>query len=175
MGALGVRFWSKVSKGDYCWQWEAAKTPKGYGVFVHEGKAQLAHRLVLENGGLSVEGKVVRHSCDNPSCVRPSHLRLGSYQDNSDDMVSKGRQAKGTDIPQSKLQESHVSEIKWLLSNTGAPQQWIADRYGINQSVVSRIKRGLAWSHVTVELIPESVVGSDGRLIPWSPAKKEAK
>lgn len=91
---LAERFWAKVDKSGNCWTWTAFKNPKGYGLMGHvqaDGN-QMAHRVswVMANGEIPA-GMLVLHRCDNPSCVRPDHLFLGTAQDNADDMMRKGR------------------------------------------------------------------------------------
>jgi len=90
------RFWSKVSKSDKCWEWTAAKTGHGYGIFQFEGKLQKAHRVawVLAMGPIP-GGMFVLHRCDNPLCVRLTHLFLGTQQDNVLDAMRKGRYRGG--------------------------------------------------------------------------------
>jgi hypothetical protein len=80
-----------------CWLWTAQRNAKGYGVFSVRGRPRLAHRVAwsLENAGEAPRDRLVCHRCDNPRCVRASHLFLGTAQDNTDDMVAKGRQARG--------------------------------------------------------------------------------
>lgn len=91
---LEERFWEKVEKTDTCWIWRGATNSRGYGVIQLNKKAQYAHRVVLELVGTPVStGLIVCHRCDNPPCVRPDHLFIGTVQDNSDDMKAKGRQA----------------------------------------------------------------------------------
>lgn len=69
------RFWSKVSKGDGCWEWLSAKTTKGYGMFWFGGKSLLAHRVAYElEVGTIPDGFELDHSCHNHSCVNPAHL-----------------------------------------------------------------------------------------------------
>lgn len=96
--SLEDRFWSKVKKTDGCWEWQASKDKKGYGCFRVGGRIEYAHRVAysLANGiELLWEGydsqSSVRHSCDNPACVNPSHLLLGTHTDNMRDCVSRGR------------------------------------------------------------------------------------
>ena len=89
------RFWSYVNKGDGCWEWTASRSGKGYGVFFHlgfSGRRTSAHRFSWElHNGPVPAGLHVLHHCDNPSCVRPDHLWLGTQSDNSKDMWNKGR------------------------------------------------------------------------------------
>ena len=99
------RFWSKVdTKGsNECWEWQAAKHRQGYGIFKFDNKIQLAHRIswLLANTEIP-QGMVVMHKCDNPSCVNPDHLCLGTQKDNIRDMRTKGRgnNQKKTHCPQ---------------------------------------------------------------------------
>lgn len=89
------RLWEKVDKAGDCWVWTAGRNPKGYGRIGRGGRGEgvvLAHRAVWElaNGPVP-EGLFVLHRCDNPPCVRPNHLFLGTKADNNQDMASKGR------------------------------------------------------------------------------------
>ena len=92
-----VRFWEKVEITETCWNWTRAKRSRGYGAF---GVRRLnrvfdAHRLSWEfSYGPIPPGLFVCHHCDNPACVRPDHLFIGTHQDNMDDMKSKGRQGE---------------------------------------------------------------------------------
>lgn len=88
------RFWSKVNKSDGCWMWTTGKNRSGYGMFKANKKMFISSRLSyqLQNGEIP-KGMFVCHKCDNPSCVNPDYLFLGTPQDNVDDMIAKGRQA----------------------------------------------------------------------------------
>jgi hypothetical protein len=94
------RFFAKVNKTESCWLWTAGNLgPFGYGGFSVKGHAKLAHRVswVIHRGSIS-EGMCVLHNCpggDNPRCVNPDHLWLGTNRENSDDMVAKGRSTTG--------------------------------------------------------------------------------
>jgi hypothetical protein len=100
-----------------CWEWIGGKDRWGYGRFGINGRPTLAHRFMYElEIGVIPEGMLVLHECDNPACVNPDHLKLGTYKDNSDDKVKKDRQPKGEKNGKSKLTEYDVEEIRnlWL-------------------------------------------------------------
>lgn len=124
-----------------CWVWTKSKTSKGYGRMNVDGKTVRAHRLAwkLYNGRIG-KGKCVLHKCDNPSCVNPDHLFLGTNSDNTRDMMEKQRYF-------GKLKVKEVSEIKKLLKTH--TQVELADKYNVSQSAISSIKTGRNWSHVT--------------------------
>lgn len=92
---LEERFWSKVNQSDECWTWTASKDDKGYGKIGLPGRKGwgFAHRVSysLEHGVELTPDQKVLHRCDNPPCVRPDHLFLGTAADNAADMVAKGR------------------------------------------------------------------------------------
>jgi hypothetical protein len=121
----------------------------GYGYFGFDGRIQLAHRVsYLINIGDIPEGYCVCHKCDNPSCVRPEHLFVGTQTDNIADMVSKKRLCRGSGKKESKLTECEVLEIRSRYSNGVVSQKYLADKYGVNASVISRIVNNKAWFHV---------------------------
>ena len=142
------RFWSKVRKTDSCWVWQAAKSKAGYGYFRVGDKMQLAHRFVMGLPGAGVSPEIcVCHHCDNPSCVRPDHLFLGTHADNVQDKIAKGRGQKGSAMGKAKLSESDIPRIRDML-RCGAEQKVIALWFYVCRETVSQIKRGIIWRHV---------------------------
>lgn len=149
------KFWLFVdrSSDDKCWLWNGRQYSNGYGCFRLFGKDYLAHRLSLYlTDDVRAGGMVVMHSCDNPQCVNPSHLSIGTHRDNVLDMMAKGRNVvtRGSKAHQAFLTEGQAAEIKWLANRTPLKNQEVADMYDVpNVNTVSRIKNGSRWGHVT--------------------------
>jgi len=152
-----IRFWRFVSKGDpnECWVWTGFRYKKGlaYGQF-EEGtsppmrRTVRAHRYswVLHNGEIP-SGMQVLHRCDNPGCVNPNHLFLGTQKQNIEDMVRKGRASMGEKAGGAKLTSDQVIEIR-SLHKSGVKQNVIARQFGMGKMEISRIVRRLRWAHI---------------------------
>ena len=130
---------------------------KGYSS-KHYKNAQVGrHRLAYcEANSVSVEsikGKVIRHTCDNPRCINPEHLLLGTYQDNTNDMLSRGRQAKGENSGVFKLTEDNVRYIReyYIPRCREFGGAALGRKFGVHQSVVSRILNGTTWAYMERE------------------------
>ena len=155
MADVSSRFWSKVAIGapEDCWEWKAGRFTFGYGQFYVDGKNRTAHRVAWElthgpvDGDGSYHGSCVCHSCDNPACVNPHHLFLGSAADNNTDRSAKGRSASGAKSPNAKINDDMVRRIRERLS-AGITQDSIAREVGISQSAVSLVKLGRTWRSV---------------------------
>ena len=128
-----------------CWLWGAAVDSFGYGQFFHKGKMIGAHRFSFENKtGIQPGEMHVLHKCNNPHCVNPSHLYLGTNQQNASDKVRAGRQSKGETHKCSKLTETEVLEI---FSAIGTYEE-IAKRFGVSRSLVGQIKIKKKWAYL---------------------------
>jgi hypothetical protein len=149
------RFWPKADVGhsDDCWEWQAARDELGYGFFRMTSGENMwkAHRAawVLIHG-LIPPGLIVCHHCDNPPCVNPSHLFLGTPQDNVDDRVRKGRSSRlishfGETSPKAKLTAAQVAEIRERYSAGGVYQRELGEEFGVDQTQIGRIVRGVRW------------------------------
>jgi len=146
---LSDRFLSKTNRVGDCLEWQARKNRHGYGTFKMGGKSWLAHRaswLILK--GQDPKDLKVLHKCDNPACVDPDHLFLGTQAENVVDMVSKDRHIKGEAVENSKLVEADVAEIR-RLARVGWRQKDIAEEFGVSRPCISRLLSGKTWKHVT--------------------------
>lgn len=140
------RFWFKVDvqSDDDCWVWLGAKQD-GYGVFGVDKKVIFSHRYswILHNNKEIPVGSVIRHQCDNPSCVNPNHLLLGTQKDNVDDMITRNRRVykKGESHPNAKLNQEQVDIIRATTESSRA----LALKYGVNKSTIKRIRNKNLW------------------------------
>jgi hypothetical protein len=122
-----------------CWPWLGPLNTDGYGdMNIARASTRQAHRFAyLTFVGPIAEGLVVCHHCDNPRCVRPSHLFLGTQGDNIADKVSKGRQARGSRNGASKLTDEQYAEIEHRAA-AGEPQNALAAEFGVTPQAVSQ-------------------------------------
>lgn len=124
-----------------CWLWTGAKAKNGYGSVTHNGRRQSAHKATYEELiGNVPDGNVVMHTCDRKSCVNPAHMRVGSYAENTADMVLKGRQG----VRQRKLSQEDVDAVRSMCAS-GLSQQLVASLYGVSQTCVSQIVRRITY------------------------------
>lgn len=137
------RFFAKVKVTDTCWEWLGSKW-RGYGRLTVNGIPKKAHRFMWEMTHGSIPSDMhVLHSCDNPACVNPAHLFLGTHQDNMKDKIKKGRSNKGAKNGHAKLTASDVAKIKEL--NGSITQKEISQIFSVSQVQISRIVTGKRW------------------------------
>ena len=178
---LPDRFWSKVNPAGpvpphcpeigQCWVWTAGCNPDGYGHCTVGSRTDGTRRMVLSHRHLYAalvmpipEGQLVCHHCDNPPCVRPGHLFLGTNADNQLDMTRKGRRnaargerngsvthpesrPRGERIGKAKLTEAEVLEIR-ALARQGLSLRAIARQFRVGNTTVWQIIRRVTWRHV---------------------------
>lgn len=169
------RFWEKVNKDGPvperqpelgpCWIWTGSKRNKGYGAFVFSSGSEVvqgrAHRYSwqIHNGPIP-DALSVLHKCDNPPCVNPDHLFLGTIADNNRDILEKGRHVRagtygpgqykrGTAHHAAKLTEELVKEIRELHATGRWSYSQLGARFGINRSAAYKIVKRLHWKQVT--------------------------
>lgn len=145
------RFWDNTRWNGECLEWTGPRNYAGYGVFYHEDKGKLAHRVAYElaHGSLS-EDACVLHRCDSPPCIRPVHLFEGTREDNIFDMIGKGRSRHpvGEGHYRATLTEAEVRAIRAEHTARRSPRA-IADERGLHRSTAQRIVARTAWRHVT--------------------------
>ncbi len=169
------RFWRRVQKTDTCWLWTGPKLPKGYGRLGSGGDSapvKLAHRYSWElHFGDIPDDREVCHTCDNPSCVKPEHLWLGTHAENQQDMSRKGRSGatrhperlprgdahglrkhpesilRGARNPRARLTEDQVRMIRQLHAE-GIAVDDLATRYEIHRVTVEGIIQRKSWRHI---------------------------
>lgn len=142
------RFFSRIEydTNGGCWLWSRKLDPDGYGWFVM-GSEQRAHRSSWQLfKGEIPHGLAVCHRCDVRACVNPTHLFLGTSQDNNRDRHDKGRTACGERLKHAILTESMVSDIR-IQRASGASVKVIADRYGVRAATIYDITSGRSWAH----------------------------
>lgn len=163
------RFWRRVDKENglvhpvdgKCWTWVSYRgaKPKRYGSFFRNGALTGAHRASYEmHVGPVPPGLFVLHRCDNPPCVRPSHLFVGTVKDNGEDMARKGRSVKGRKVPSigrpgelnvhSKIRNQDVLRIRELHAEHGVSSRSLAKQFGICKSSVNYIIRRESWTNI---------------------------
>lgn len=147
---LAHRFWPKVQKTEKCWIWTGPVNLKGYGDLRTRNRLKdghlLAHRVSWElHNGPIPEGIEVCHKCDNPPCVRPDHLFLGTHLDNLADAAKKGRMHPGEKHGMHKLTLQGVIEIRKRF-RSGELQSCLAEEFGVAQCTISVIVNGKSWN-----------------------------
>lgn len=148
------RFYEKirVDKETGCQEWIAALNSDGYGKFGIDGSWVLAHRFswTLVYGSIPC-GMLILHKCNNPKCVNPSHLYVGTDADNARDMLEADPYCRsGEANNRAKLSNSNVIEIRRLLSE-GVMQKDIAPIFGVHSGSISKIANGKIWNHIQEE------------------------
>jgi hypothetical protein len=142
------RFEKNFTVTPSCWVWNLS-TRKGYGRFRSNGKKVTASRFSYELYiGEIGDGMKVCHKCDNPSCVNPDHLFIGTQIENMNDMVSKNRHIDGKKRGHENGNAKLIPEQVLAIRSDQRSQSKIAIEYGVGQALVSKIKLGKLWRHL---------------------------
>lgn len=148
------RLFSKVKvRRNGCWEWTGALSNKGYGRFRIGKKLYLPHRVVYElTYGKIDKDKEICHKCDNPLCVNPTHLFMGTHSDNMKDCFKKGRlvipinNRKGEQVGNSKLKDADILKIREL--DKTMYRKDIAKLYDVHGTQISRCLNGISFKHI---------------------------
>lgn len=149
--APATTFWFNVQRTDKCWIWTGTKHKLGYGQFCVGKKTWKTHRLSwLLNNGFLPETMDVLHTCDNPPCVNPEHLWIGTHSENMRDMIGKGRRvyAVGSKAPRAKLTEEGVLSIRKLYKRSNFTFADLADLFKVSRSTIQHILHRKTWKHI---------------------------
>lgn len=159
-----INFWPYVKRNstNKCWAWIGNRQKVGYGQIWKDGRPQGAHRIAWEiaNGRKAPSNRWVLHRCDNPNCVNPNHLFLGTPKDNHQDQIAKGRRPiirpfskrpelikRGEDASAAKLREFQVLEIRRKAA-LGQSQTLLSKQFGVSPSNINRIVNRTRWKHL---------------------------
>ncbi len=148
------RFWARVRKSaSGCWEWtggrRGGRPGAEYGAFSLGKRSIGAHRFAweIEHGQIAV-GLVVRHTCDNPKCVRIDHLQLGTNRDNIDDMLAKQRQRRGESHNNHRLTEAAVIEARRAYAEGESGVVDLALANGVGRATMGQAISGMTWKHL---------------------------
>lgn len=153
---IDVRFARYVKRGaaDTCWTWTGRRNEFGYGTFSVRGKSRGAHRVALAlSMGVDINAlgdQCVLHSCDNPSCVNPAHLRLGTPADNAADRDARSRRKapRGAEHWKARLTEDDIRQIRAAYKPRYGALADLGREYGVTNAMILRIVKRQAWRHV---------------------------
>lgn len=142
-------FWNHVRKTPTCWLWIGTCFTDGYGAFYRGGQARRAHRESYAMAYGSVpKGMLICHTCDTPSCVRPTHLWPGTPKANLEDMVAKGRSLVGERNHFARLTADDVRQIRSLYRPGVVTMEQVGSQFGVTRKMVHAIVRRYAWTHI---------------------------
>lgn len=155
-----IRFQHNIEKSDACWVWTQGCCPQGYGRFWYQGFTWFAHRVAYFLHHNSDPNQfLVCHTCDNPRCVNPDHLFLGTHLDNNRDRDNKGHTYRGAQHHlalmdkngekngRAKLTAEQVLEIR-ALRDKGEKWLRLAKRFGVNRRTIKNIVARKLWKHI---------------------------
>lgn len=162
-----ARFWMNVkSSKDGCWEYCSHLPHNKHRAVVVKGRKIAAHRYSYElHAGPIPEGLCVCHKCDNPACIRPDHLFLGTQTDNMRDCVDKKRHSYGIASGKARLDESSIAGIV-PLRKQGLSEYEVAARLGVSRSAIASVCQGRSWKHLDSETVTRWDADARAKLTP---------
>jgi hypothetical protein len=153
-GTVKDRFWAKVHipRADACWEWQAAKSKAGYGMIRiggRSGRSIYSHRLSYGWAFGDIPDELwVLHRCDNPACVNPAHLFLGTPKDNTVDALKKGRLPRGERHDMARLTADQVRQIRKRAQGERRCQRRLAREYGVDHRTIQEVLNYKTWKEI---------------------------
>jgi hypothetical protein len=154
---MAANFWARINveRDELCWNWRGPCSPSGYGRATFRRWPWRAHRLAwfFTHGNIPSD-KIILHHCDNRKCCNPSHLYIGTWQDNMNDRSARGRcnPSRGSQSVRAVLNETQVVEIKMAAKyRTRGFNRLIAKKYGVHETTISAIVNNYNWKHLCVD------------------------
>lgn len=148
--AIKINFLDKFERTATCWLWTAARKENGYGVLgLNNGPTFYAHRVSYELFiGEIKDALCVCHHCDNPACVNPRHLFLGTAKENTLDRINKGRTFNGMRHPGALLTDDDVHLIRKLYPLGGVSYTQLSLQFGVTRKSIANIIARKSWTHL---------------------------
>lgn len=168
----GPDFWARVDRSagpTACWPWRASLDTRGYGHLWWKGRLQIASRVAIEvDRGFPLErGECALHRCDNPICVNPAHLFVGTKGDNNRDAFAKGRQKRtGSDNGRALLEPWQIWVIRRARVGPGGTttRRALAERFGVTESTIANVRQGRSWQHIMKNIVESAPRFSEGEV-----------
>lgn len=137
----------QITNGE-CNEFGGYRNANGYGELTYRGRLTLAHRASYErHNGPIPDGMIVCHRCDNPPCINPDHLYVGTHADNGQDKAERRRSTRGVRNAAAKLTDDDVLTIRRLRVD-GWTYARLGDRFGVGKTTIGRVVRRAIWNHV---------------------------
>lgn len=144
-----LRFIGWIVTDTGCWEWNGSRRGTGYGRLFVSGRATATHRLAYETWvGPIPKGLLIRHKCDNPPCMNPTHLETGTHLDNAQDRESRTHSNKGSSNPNAKLSPEDVLGMRQEYGYGVLTQQMLAEIHGVTKDAIYKALHSHSWREI---------------------------